>query len=971
MRVIGWGLGCAVLSAGLCLPLSAQTTNQKPSSNYTVDVAPIMKANCLSCHTGKDSSANLDLSKPEVVKAKVNVILQRMRGEGGKPLMPLGFKAVPKEKIAKIEEWANFGAPIGGPKKLHWAYVQPVRPTSKLKSNWIANPIDAFVLEQLNVAKLTPSKPAPKETLLRRVYLDLIGIPPTVKQLDAFLGDTRPDAYERVVDQLLKSPHYGERQARFWLDYARYADSNGYEKDLTRQAFPFRDWVINAYNQNMPFDQFTIEQLAGDMLPNPTLQERIATGFHRNSMFNEEGGVDPAESQFNTIIDRVSTTGTVWLGTTIGCARCHDHKYDPFSQRDFYKSYAIFGNTDYRVEGDYKKTFSELWREPNIKVVTPEVESQRAKLEANVRSAEADLKAAINANSTQFDRWKKELATPSLAEFPLQRSVTAANGTTLNGLPNGFVVASGTNPNQEKYVLDFGEVPAGTTAIQLEVAPINGKGVGRSGSDNFVLTGIEAEVSGLKQNFDTARADFVQEGHSAESTVNGKGSPGWAVYPQGKKAHTLVAKFSKPLPPGDLTIRLKMESVYAGHNLSSFRIGLIKSAFPFVGLASEDSLTNPEVALREFAAGSAEMQAPYQKLQTAKRAISDFESTIPNAMVIAEKPGVKELKAPVHHRGEYLSPGEMVTAGTPTILPQPAPGTKLNRLNYAKWLVSSSNPLTARVQMNRIWAQYFGRGIVATDEDFGLQGSLPTHPRLLDWLATEFMAKKWDMKAMHRLIVTSSTYRQSSASSKRLQERDPENVLFARGPRVRMDAEMIRDNALAASGILNPKVGGPSVMPYQPEGIWGMVYTNENWRVAQNDDRNRRGLYVFIKRTSPYPSFMAFDATPREVCATRRSRTNTPLQALTLLNDRAYLEPASALGVRMATNGVAYGFRSATGRKPSAGELNVLNRALSRFKTKYGSKPELAKALGGNPTTAAYTMLGNVILNLDETITKE
>jgi hypothetical protein len=971
MRVVVWGIGCVVLSAGLCLPVGAQTVNKKALPTYTGDVAPIMKANCLSCHTGKTSSAGLDLTKPEIVKKRVNVILQRMRGEGGMPVMPLGFKAVPKEQIAKIEEWAKNGAPIGGPKKLHWAYVAPSRPISKLTSKWIANPIDAFVLERLNSAKLTPSKPATKETLLRRVYLDLIGIPPTVEQLDAFLKDPRPDAYERVVDQLLKSPHYGERQARFWLDYARYADSNGYEKDLTRQAFPFRDWVINAYNQNMPFDQFTVEQLAGDLLPNPSIQQRIATGFHRNSMFNEEGGVDPAESQFNTVIDRVSTTGTVWLGTTLGCARCHDHKYDPFSQRDFFKSYAVFANTDYRVEGDYKKTFSELWREPNVKVVTPEVETQKAKLNAELTAAEARLKAAIEANKSEFERWKTELANPKSVPTPVPISARSTQGATLTIRPDGFVVPSGSNPNSDNYVVDLGDQPGGTNALRIEVAPTDGKASGRSSSDNFVLTAVELEVDGIKQSFNLARADYVQESHSVESAINGTGKPGWAVYPRGKMPHTLIATLTKPLPQGKVLVRLKMESQYYQHNVGPFRLGLIKSDFPFLDLVAKEARTKPDIALREFAAGSAEMQDQYQKLQFAKQALSNYENSIPSAMVISEKPGVKELKAPIHHRGEFMSPGEMVTAGTPAILPQPGTSTKMDRLSYAKWLVSAKNPLTARVQMNRMWAQYFGRGIVATDEDFGLQGSLPTHPRLLDWLATEFMAKKWDLKAMHRLIVTSSTYRQSSATSKLLLDKDPENLLFARGPRVRMDAEMIRDNALAASGILNAKIGGPSVMPYQPEGIWGMVYTNENWMVAQNEDRNRRGLYVFIKRTSPYPSFMAFDATPREVCSTRRSRTNTPLQALTLLNDRAYLEPASALGVRMASKGVAYGFRSATGRKPSPTELNVLNRALSTFKTKYGSRPELAKALGGTPNTAAYTMLGNVILNLDETITKE
>ncbi len=970
MRLVFGSLGVVLLAAAFTAPVGAQTDNSKVWPTFTKDVEPILKVNCINCHTGKDSSAGLDLTKPEVVEKKMPVILQRMRGEGGKPLMPLGFKAVPKEQITILEEWVKYGAILGGAKQKHWAYIAPVKPKPIALTKWGKNPIDGFVYEKLVKAKLQPSKPASKETLLRRVYLDLIGIPPTVEQMDAFLADKRPDAYERVVDQLLKNPHFGERQARFWLDLARYADSNGYEKDLNRVAWPYRDWVIDAYNRNLPFDQFTIEQLAGDLLPNPTVAQRVATGFHRNSMFNEEGGVDPAESQFLTVIDRLSTTSTVWMGSTLACARCHNHKFDPFTQKDFYQTYAVFANTDYRREGDYKKSFSEVWREPTLKVITPATQKRKDELNAKVSTAEANLWKSVQANGDEFRQWRSELANPSaLPLIPFKASSKA--GTVLSIQNDGLVVPSGPNPAREVYEIAVEATKPGLTALKLDLQPFGGFGAGRSSSDNFVLTGVEVEVGGKAIPLAESRASFTQRNHDATGIANGKASPGWAVYPEGKKRHSLVVKLQNPLPVGPVTIRLRAESEYAQHNLGAFRLSLIEGNHPFVTLTPAEARTNSEVALREFASSSKNVRPQWLVLQAAKDEVSEFERSIPNALVLTEKPTKGDLTAPIHHRGEFTSPGEMVKAGVPAVLPQPEPGTRLDRLQYAKWLVSKRHPLTARVQVNRIWAQYFGRGIVETDEDFGTQGSAPTHPKLLDWLATEFMDRNWDVKAIHKLIVMSATYQQSSATNPALAAKDPENALLARGPRVRMDAEMIRDNALAASGTLNPKIGGPSVMPYQPDGVWGMVYSSENWMVAKSDDRNRRGIYVFIKRTSPYPSFMAFDATPREVCTTRRSRTNTPLQALTLLNDKAYLEPASALGVRMASKGIAYGFRAATGRKPLPTELSILTKALSSFKAKYQTKPELAKQLGATPDQAAYTMLGNVILNLDETITKE
>nr|BAL54998.1 hypothetical conserved protein [uncultured Planctomycetota bacterium] len=682
--------------------------------------------------------------------------------------MPRGADPLSPQEIAVLRAWIDAGAIY----EEHWAFVAPKRPVlpAVRHTAWVRNAIDQLVLARVEAAGFSPSPPADKATLARRVSLDLTGLPPTVEELDAFLNDPRLDAYERYVDRLLASPHYGEHQARYWLDLARYADTNGYEADYRRSIWPYRDWVIEAFNRNLPFDQFTIEQLAGDLLPNPTLQQRIATGFHRNTLVNTEGGTDDEEFRVAAVVDRVNTTMTVWMGLTFACAQCHNHKYDPFTTREYYQMFAFFNNTADRGRSN----------DPQLVFWPEDIAREREKL----------LQRLV----------------PELAQL---------------GHPNVFVAAA-------------------------RLKPI------------------------LQQT-----------------------------------------------------------------------------------------------------------QADRQRLAALQPAVT---------LVMQELPQPRQTRIMI--RGELRNLGDQVEPSTPAQLhpfPQDAPR---NRLGLARWLVDRRNPLTARVVMNRIWAQYWGRGLVETTGDFGYQGERPVYQELLDWLAVEFMDSGWDLKHMHRLIATSNTYRQSSQLTPTLQERDPENRYFARGPRFRLDAETLRDNALAISGLLVRKIGGPSVFPYQPEGIWFNPYSSDKWVMSGGGDRYRRGLYTFWRRTAHYPSFALFDAPSREVCCDRRPRTNTPLQALVTLNDPAFFQAAIALGRRMlrecpgsVEDRIVYGFRLCVARRPAAEEVRPLVELYHAAREKYHQQPhtaaQLIAGLEGTGTIpaqvaeeAAWTVVANVLLNLDETLCK-
>ena len=711
--------------------------------------------------------------------------------------------------------------------KKHWAYNNPVRPNlPKVKNKkWGRNPIDNFILARLEKEKLRPSPEAERAILIRRVSLDLIGLPPTVEEVDAFVHDKSSDAYEKVVDRLLASPQYGERWARAWLDLARYADTQGYEKDNRRSIWPYRDWVIKAINADMPFTQFTIEQMAGDLLPNATSDQKVATGFHRNTMTNTEGGTDDEEFRHYAIVDRVNTTMSVWMGTTMACTQCHNHKYDPLLNKEYYQLYAFLNQTaDHDADNE----------EPMMKLPSAALEKEIEKIRREIEPLDHEFN--LQKSGELQAEWEKKLA--------------------------------GTNSPVAKTNL--------TEAIQKTLA----------------------------------------------------------------------------IKPNDRSYDQKLE------------------------LWKNEKALAPELRKN---------RKQWIELRDREKA---EDGKIPRTMVMQELPKEKARETHMLIRGNFLEKGEKVSPGVPAIfhpLPKDAP---MNRLTLARWLVDENNPLTARVFVNRAWEQFFGRGIVETVEDFGTQGEPPSHPELLDWMATEFMRDGWSMKRFHKLVVMSATYRQSSRVSSKLVQRDPYNRLLARGSRVRLEAEMVRDQSLAISGLLSHKLGGPSVMPPQPDGLWQMVYSSDDWHTSKGEDKYRRALYTFWRRTNPYPSMQTFDAPSREFCVTKRNRSNTPLQALTALNDPAFVEAAQGLARRIVSQKekkiseqAQLAFRLCLARQPQKKELQRLvslyEKELVQFKSdkKAAEKmacSELGKAPDGTDVCelAAWTVVANVLLNLDETITK-
>lgn len=1032
-----------LLKSGLCLTLClswplwsvVSAKRQTPQVDFQRDIQPIFAAACVQCHSAKKAAGQLRLdAKSAALKggisgaaiapgnSKQSRLLTRILGEGGEQRMPLGGESLTAQQIELIRRWIDEGAvwpeqnsePRTQHAELpkHWAYVKPARPALPAIKNqaWVRNAIDAFILARLEKEGLRPAPEADRTTLLRRVSLDLIGLPPTPKEVDEFLADTSKDAYEKVVDRLLASPHYGERWARPWLDLARYADSHGYEKDRPRVMWKYRDWVVNALNQDMPFDQFTVEQLAGDMLPNPTNDQLIATGFHRNTMLNQEGGVDDEEARWETLIDRVSTTSTVWLGSTVGCAQCHNHKYDPFSQKEFYKLLAFFDSHDYYI---LEMPGSEGWViEPELELPTSEQAAQRDKLRAELKAVEETLKTQTPALNAAQAQWKTDLrAEPERWQVLDPLTFKSANGTKLEKLADKSLLASGAVPISETYTLDVQLPPStvGLTGLRLEAladAKLPQGGPGRDPYGNFVLSGIELKVNGQPVLLKEALADDFAGRPDARQLFSPGEVPGngWAIdatRDTTRLNRQIVLTFAQPLKlnqPSAATISIKQIGKTVGQGLGRVRLSISESTEPtrIVSLplrfkamletpAARRTAKQQESLSEQFRALTPLLKAERDRARSLRDAISNLG--IVTAQIMREKQSFERPSTYLRLRGNYMTKGEKVFAATPASLhafPESAP---INRLGLARWLVSRENPLTARVTVNRHWEQFFGRGIVETSEDFGTQCAPPTHPELLDWLAVEFMESGWSTKKLHRLIVTSATYRQSSKVTPALLEKDSYNRLLARGPRFRLDAETIRDSALVASGLLTRKLGGPPVYPVQPEGIWMNPYDGASikWQTSNGGDRYRRSLYTFLRRTAPYPMMTNFDATSREFCTVKRTRTNTPLQALNLLNDEAFLDLARALARRMLTEvsgglktRLSYGFRLCVARPPSDAELAKLEKLYQRqldiYRADTTNVQQLAKGMAetGNPAeAAALTMVANVLLNLDEMLTKE
>ena len=1023
-------LGGAAILLAASVALRAQTPAPVPAAaagpvDYFRDIQPVFEQYCYECHGRSKARAQLRLHAPEFIrkggqsgpaivpgKSHDSELMRRILEQNEDDRMPLDADPLPDTVVAKLRAWIDQGAPMPGGAAAtaavdeHWAYVKPKRREPPAVSNtaWARTPIDRFVLARLDAEKLSPSPEASKSTLLRRVTFDLIGLPPTPEELDAFLTDASPDAYEKVVDRLLASPHYGERWARPWLDLARYADTNGFEKDSRREMWKFRDWVIEAFNRDLPFDQFTIEQIAGDMLPNATIDQRIASGFHRNAMTNEEGGVDPEESRYEVLVDRVNTTATVWLGTTLACAQCHNHKYDPFTQKDYYRLLSFFANNDYdsKTFGDGTRNF-----EPVLELATPEQEAARKELQAKIDQLDKELKVATPDVREAQERWEESLRAAHSGWTPLvPQKVSATNGVLLKVLPDNSVLASGPNPALTSYTVTADTKLQNITAIQLEAIPdpsLPHTGPGRDGYGHFRVTGLHIDATPVAPadpvskpvTFSTMKVDDSAtpfepaELLGAKPATYARKGGSWAINAVRDTdprmiRHAVIAPSAPFGFTGGTRITLRIDHLDGtiGQGMGRFRLSVTDRTTPLEGSelaprlrrvlvlpAAERSAAQAEELAAAFRSTAVVLKPTRDALNSARKALADLK--IPSTLVMRERVSFERPSFELRIRGSFAAKGERVYAATPAALHPMRPDQPINRLGLARWLVDENNPLVARVAVNRVWEQIFGRGLVETSEDLGTQGAPPAQPELLDWLATEFIAKSWSQKALVRTIMLSSTYRQSSAVSPELADRDPYNRLFARGPRVRMDAEMIRDAMLATSGLLSRKMLGPSVFPLQPDGIWNQPYSSDKWTTSTGEDRYRRSVYTFWRRTSPYPAFMTFDATSREFCTVRRVRTNTPLQALTLLNDPASFEAARALAKRMMEVGDQAAVRAARGIKVVLAR-EAKSAEVDRLVSTYEQEREHFKKRGdADPELAAWTIVANVLLNLDEAVTKE
>jgi len=971
--------------------------------DFNRDIRPILSNHCFACHGPDEANRQgglrlddaaaatqpADSGQRAIVPGKPDEsqLVARVTAIDAAERMPPAEanKPLSAAQRALLRQWIAEGAR----RQAHWSLVPPVRPPLPPVSDarWPRSDIDHFILARLDAAGLKPSPEADRPTLIRRLYLDLIGLLPTPEEAAAFAADPRPDAYEQLVDRLLDSPHYGERWARRWLDLARYADTNGYEKDRTRSMWPYRDWVISSLNADMPFDRFTIEQIAGDLLPDATLSERVATGFHRNTMVNEEGGIDVEEFRFLSHVDRVSTTGAVWLGLTVGCAQCHTHKFDPITQQEYYGLFALLNNAD----------------ELELEVPQAAITAQRAEGLAKITELKSQRDAQLD--PAKLAAWTTEQSAAARPWTPLAPSKVESSGhATMTVLDDLSVLATGDKPNQDTYLVELDCPLDRVAAIRLEVLPdasLPQHGPGRAplfSEGDFMLGEVSlARVDGESSQplkLGGATHDYAADKAGAELAIDGDLDTGWMIKGRVGQAHQAVFRLAEPLPAAkSAKLEVKLEQRYIHQmTIGRFRLSLTSdedakaSSLPadveqILTLAPRARSAEQLAALRQHYLATAPEFAEVNK------AIEELRRKLPQqptTLVMQERAPRHARTTRLHHRGEFLSPRDPVEPGVPAALHALPSAAPRNRLGLAQWLVDPANPLVARVTMNRHWQYLFGRGIVRTTEDFGLRGEAPSHPELLDYLATRFVAGGWSIKQMHRLIVSSATYRQSSEGSAAASERDPDNVLLSRGPRVRVEGETVRDLALAASGLLRTTIGGPSVYPPQPAGVSELAYGGAAWPTSTGDDRYRRGLYTFLKRTSPYAAFMTFDGPSGESCLVRRERSNTPLQALTLLNDTVFVEAARALAKRLVNYGpdtrtrIDYLLRVCLTRSANASELAELEQFYQAQHSHLSQSPAAARAVMGLEgdgeaplELAAWTLVARAVLNLDEFITRQ
>jgi hypothetical protein len=1012
---------------------------QAANPQFSRDVLPILSEHCFSCH-GPDEAhrkgrLRLDtregaLAQRQATAAAVpgqpdhSEMIRRIESQDPEELMPPPKSGRPLSpaQITTLREWIHEGASWGR----HWAFEPPKRPVipSPIDASprWTSgNPIDRFIRAGLAAEGLQPAPPASKATRLRRVSFDLTGLPPSPGTLEAFERDTRPEAWSVAVDRLLASPHFGERMAMWWLDAARYADTDGYQADDTRTNWPWRDWVVAAFNENLPFDQFTLEQFAGDLLPGATPLQRLATAFHRNHMTNGEGGRDPEESRVDYVIDRVNTVGTVWLGLTLNCAQCHSHKYDPISHAEYYQLTAFFNSIDEDGKAGRGAKPYLSYESPQAVRAVNEAQNWLDHLQPIEAQARRDAEIPFHAwLKTQFDQVSKGYQTWT----PLvPADLTAAEGTQLRSDSEGVIQATGPNPRQDDYRVYGTPRHSKVTGLRLDVLPHpdhTGGAYSRGESGEFILTDIKVQLRRRGRNqvrdigIASAVADYSaeQKGDRAYGDIKGvldddprngwttKGSPSNGV-------HTAVFALTEPLVlrnDDELIVELRQRSTLGDANIGRFRLSCsdqpgaaVRSMNPSpldqLKSAGTISISELEPALRGLLFEQFLTEhPPYQRAHTAvQRASAHLEETRKAAgkldvMVLAERTNSRPTHVLV--RGVWDKPAEVVPRGVPRALSPFHADLPRTREGLARWIVARDNPLTARVIVNHLWQVCFGAGLVRTPEDFGLQGERPTHPDLLDWLAVEFMESGWDIKKLLRLMVTCDTYQQSSSTTAELQQRDPSNRWLARGSRFRLPSWMLRDGALQTAGLLNPALGGPPVKPYQPDGLWEENFMGRfKYDSSPGAAQYRRSLYAFWRRTIA-PSFL-FDSAQRRVCEVRTPRTNTPLQALALLNDENFLEAARALALQTHQRSgdtktrLHWLARRILSRTPTDSETAILHREWDQALTYYSMNPTEAETFLARgqislpvdrsqyPERAAWTLTASLILNLDEAMTHE
>lgn len=1149
-----FGAALMFLAAGVC---SAENRVGQEPVDFTSQIRPILSGKCFKCHGPDEGSRKaklrLDL-RSEAIKDRDGVhaikpqapdeseLIARVRSTDPDNIMPPPKEGAPlaQSEVALIERWIAEGAPYSA----HWAFVKPAKPPvpAVQTSSWIRNAIDAFTLRKLEEYKLQPSPEADRHTLVRRLSLDIIGLPPSPAETAAFVEDQKLDAYERLVDRLLNSPGYGERWARVWLDLARYADSAGYGSDPLRlNIWPWRDWVINALNKNLGYDRFTIEQLAGDLLQDPTQDQLIATAFHRNTMTNTEGGTDDEEFRVAAVKDRANTTAQIWMGLTMGCAQCHSHKYDPISQSEYYQFYSFFNQTEDTDKPD---------EQPTLPLPTPEEKERIDRFNDEIARLEKQRKEITPEFEADLAQWE-ELQLRGIDWQPLESvEMKSYRGAKLEKLSDHSILAIGDSPDTDAYTIRVRPGSTNLTAVRLELLPheslpangpgrargtgrvvvselslavqassepvpkarfirvelpgsqrilslaevevfseganlagsgestqsstVSDAGAGRAtdgnqdgdfedGSvtmtepqgdpwwevdlgkeipvDEIVIwnrtdRGLGTRLAGYKVaaldserksvwdksvsappepveffrvpkersvKLENASADFAEKDFSVSELIDGKGSSnsGWSIGEKTGDVHRAAFEIGSRdvmKEPDSLLIFTLLQNHGTNHTIGRFRLSATTQLLPvrippqsiakILGIDRDSR--NPEQRtelndyFRDFAPSLADVSKELTKLRR------DLATVKPVALpIMRELPSKKERENHILAKGNFLSPGDTVEPGTPAAFHPLQNKSPSNRLGLARWLMDPENPLTARVAVNRLWAQLFGAGIVETEEDFGTQGSMPSHPALLDWLAMDLVESGWDIKAMIKTIVMSATYRQASGVTSDLLEKDPLNRLYSRGTRRRLDAESVRDQALALGGLLSRKIGGASVYPVQPDGLWRAAFNGERtWATSKGQDRYRRGLYTFWRRTIPYPSMATFDAPSRENCSVRRIPTNTPLQAFVTMNDPVYVEAAQALGRRIvrecngeAADRIRFALSLCLSRPPTEEQTEPLLSLFREEREYYSNRKQDAEKLATDPIgplpvgvdpadAAAWTVVANVLLNLDAVLTK-